>query len=178
MGVRKKKGFTKEELHKYSIALNNPFLSDFTIKAKSFEKSGNDEHIGEGDDAFILQDVTLYEDDAFTKMYCSPDRRMHLAMLSPRGHHLLNWIAQKIDPGHDLIWINRHAYMEESEIKRQETYVSAVADLVEHKILNRASFSVDVYWINPFFFFKGNRLKKYSTHIKKENVKTFKKSKK
>ncbi|MEB4918416.1 hypothetical protein RXP95_29895, partial [Pseudomonas aeruginosa] len=133
--------------------------------------------IGDGEDAYILHDLTLYEDDAFTKVYCSPDRRMHLAMLSPRGHHLLSWVAQKIDHGNDLIWINRHAYMEESDIKRPETYVSAAADLVEHKILNRASFSVDVYWINPFFFFKGNRLKKYASHIKKENVKTFKNKK-
>ena len=178
MAVRKKKGFTDEELRKYSNALNNPFLSDFTIKAKSFEVAGQETRGGDGDESFIMSDTALYESDSFVKVYCSPDRRMHLATLSPRGHHLLNWIGQKIGHGVDLIWINRHAYMEESDIKRSETYISAVADLVEHKILNRASFSVDVYWINPFFFFKGNRLKKYATHLKREDIKGFKTIKK
>jgi hypothetical protein len=176
--TRKKKGFTDDELKKYSIVLNNPFLTDFTLKAKSFEKEGNELMIGDGDDAHILSDSVLFESDKFTKFYSSPERRLHLATLSPRGHHLLSWVSQKICDGNDLIWINRHAYMDESGIKRQETYISAVSDLVEHKVLNRASFSVDVYWINPYFFFKGNRLKKYGSYLKKENIKSFKKSKK
>lgn len=131
--------FTAEELIKRAKKYSNPFLNGVDIEVEDIEEVKNT--------------------DSFVKVYCSPDRRLHLAMLSPRGHHLLNWIGQKIDHGVDLIWINRHAYMGESDIKRAETYISAVADLVEHKILNRASFSVDVYWINPFFFFKGNRLK-------------------
>jgi hypothetical protein len=45
--------------------------------------------------------------------------------------------------------------MDESGIKRQETYISAVSDLVEHKVLNRASFSVDVYWINHISFLRA-----------------------
>lgn len=166
-----KKKFDIELLKRYSNAMSNPFVGEFRIKANSFEKEGTNTPIGEGDDAYILFDRILYESDPFVRSYCSSDRRLHLARLSPRGHHLLNWIYQKIEYGIDLIWINRHAYMEESGIKRSETYVSAVADLVEYKLLSRAPFSVDVYWINPYFFFKGNRLKKYPEQINKEDVK-------
>jgi hypothetical protein len=155
--MRNKK-FTTEELRKKAIEYRNPYTG-VHVEIEGVEEVDE-------------------RPDSFVKVYCSPDRILTMVMLSPRGHHLLNWIGQNIDHGVDLIWINRHAYMEESGIKRSETYISAVADLVEHKILNRASFSVDVYWINPFFFFKGNRLKKYATHLKKEDIKGFKTVKK
>lgn len=167
---RSLKEFDNDTLKRLSVIWNNPFLVDFKLKARSFKFAGKDMDIGEGDDAWILSDVILSEHDKFTKVYCSPDRRKHLALLSPRSLHLYYWIIQNIDDGSDLIWINRHLYMRESEIKRQETFVGALAGLIDNSVLSKAPKYTDLYWINPYFFFKGNRIKKYKNLITKQDI--------
>ena len=172
---RKRKEFTEEELRRYSIVMDNPFLTEFTLKVNGVNQDGNNIMIGDGDDAYIMQDTVLYESDRFAKIFCSTDRRKHLALLSPRAHHLYGWIVQKIESGNDLVCIDRHSYMSESSIKRQETYLAAISDLIEFSVIAKSGLSIDTYWVNPFFFFKGNRIKKYVNYIKKGDVKKKKK---
>jgi hypothetical protein len=59
--------------------------------------------------------------------------------------------------------------MQENKISSLNTYKDAIKELIKYGFVNSTTVQ-DVYWINPEFFFKGDRLKKYSSNVKKEDI--------
>lgn len=101
-----------------------------------------------------------YEYTSYTKLFCSPERRFETNKLSPRSKELLLWIMYQIPNAQEFIWINKKMYMEESNITSIDTYKKCIKELVINDFLT-PTIKLDVYWINPDKFFKGNRLEKY-----------------
>lgn len=166
-----KKLFSDQELERWSIYWGNP-LADPSIMKGSLapNKSVGEMRIGEGEDMVELDGKMMLEAQDYARVFMSLENKKLLSNLSPRGTHLLFWLMAKVVKGHDLILIDRHQYMKDSGISRQETYMNAVADLVMAKILNKAPRFTDMYFINPHVFFKGSRLMKYRSGLKPENI--------
>ncbi len=103
----------------------------------------------------------------YTKLFCSSERRLLINALSPRSKELYLWLMFEITSGDDYIWINKQRYMSENSISAVNTYKEAVRELVRYAFLS-PTIKTGVYWINPNFFFKGDRISKYPKNIVKE----------
>lgn len=167
-----KKTYTADELERLSVVQPNPLVDGSVLRgmAKS-DAASRDLRIGDGDDSLDVGHAYLIEGEEYAKIFTTATNRKLLSNLSPRGVHLLMWLINKVIKKCDLIHIDRHSYMKESGISRQETYMNAIADLVMAKILYRYPLYTDLYFVNPHIFFKGNRLFKYRALLKPEKIK-------
>ena len=102
----------------------------------------------------------------YVKVYITPERRLIISKLSPAGKELLLWLMYELETGKDYLWINKSRFMLENSTSLN-TYKKAVDELVRYGML---AFTVvkDVYWINPDFLFKGDRISKYPKNIQKK----------
>ena len=166
-----KKLFSDQELERWSIYWGNPLANPGIMKGSlAPNKLVGDVRIGDGEDMVEIEGKMILESQEYARLFMSFENRNLLSSLSPRGTHLLFWLMNKVVKGHDLILIDRHQYMKDSNISRQETYMNAVADLVMAKVLNKAPRFTDLYFINPHIFFKGSRLMKYKSELKPDNI--------
>lgn len=97
----------------------------------------------------------------YAKVFATADYRTRINKLTLRGKEMFLWLLYTVKMGEDSVWINRERYMEEMDISSNTTIVATIKDLVKHNIIAPTMQKKDVYWINPNFFFKGDRLKKY-----------------
>jgi hypothetical protein len=157
-----KKTYTADELERLSVVQGNPLVNGGLLKGSAKKEVSADEiRLGDGEDSLDIGSAVLFEGEEYVKLFTNVENRKLLSGLSPRGVHLLVWLMHKVIRKCDLIHIDRHKYMKEADISRQETYMHAIADLVMAKILYRYPLYSDLYFINPHVFFKGNRLLKY-----------------
>ena len=141
---------TKKEIVEYiEKSSTNPFV--FTLEIPVLENLREE------------QQGQYYEVTPYTKVFACSKRRKILANLSTKASHLLLWIIMDIRSGKDVIIINKKRYEEESGLTLP-TIRSAIKELIEKGLL---AFTVykDTYYINPMFFFKGSRPKKYPENL-------------
>lgn len=170
-----KKTYTAEELERLSVVQPNPLVNGGVLRGCArVDPASREIRVGDGDDSFDIGHAILIEEEEYAKLFTSAANRKLLSSLSPRGVHLLMWLIHKVIKKCDLIHIDRHNYMKESGISRQETYMNAIADLVMAKILYRYPLYSDLYFVNPHVFFKGNRLFKYRSLLNPAKVKNAK----
>jgi hypothetical protein len=105
-----------------------------------------------------------HELTSHAKLFCDPDKRYLNNSLSLRAKELLLWVMFQTTSSKDYIWINKTMYMEENNVTSINTYKEALADLIKKKYLG-ITLIKDVYWINPKYFFKGDRVKKYPNNV-------------
>jgi hypothetical protein len=166
-----KKTYTNEELERLSIVQGNPLVDGSVLRGSAKKDlSAEAVRIGDGEDSLDIGGAVLFEGEEYAKLFTNSSNRKMLAKLSPRGVHLMVWLIQKVIRKSDLVHIDRHKYMKDSGVSRQETYMNAITDLVMAKILYRYPLYSDLYFINPHVFFKGNRLLKYKDLLKAENI--------
>lgn len=166
-----KKTYTADELEKLSIVQPNPLVNGGELRGSAKKDPSAEEiRLGDGEDTLLIGAAILLEGEEYAKIFTTAANRKLLSKLSPRGVHLLMWLIHKVIKKCDLIHIDRHAYMKEADISRQETYMHAIADLVMAKILYRYPLYSDLYFINPQVFFKGNRLLKYKALIDPDRI--------
>lgn len=137
----------------------NPFTSALVIvtvrvNLDSFKSDGED----------MLPATQRLEKDEFCKFYCSSERRLSLNKISLRGKELLLWVLFELKYGEDFIRLNKVRYMRENGISSVNTFKDALKDLIRNGIL-ATTVETDVYWINPFYFFKGNRVNKFKQNV-------------
>ncbi len=145
----------------------NVFLDKLEVLVSRVRSDNNykvhDVHSGE-DAIFELANYD-YEKVAYCKVFADAGRRLKMVQLSPRAKDLLLWVMYEVKQGKDWIWLNKVRYMEENNIGSINTYRTALNDLIKKKYLGITVIS-DVYWINPDFFFNGNRIKSFPNNIK------------
>jgi len=129
----------------------NPFLSNFEILAV---KSNNTEY-----SVIVEQDkkVNVYVEDVYRKT---------VAELTNNGKSLFLYIMYKLESNKDYITINKDKYMIENNITSLNTFKSSVSELKRLAIISDVATKKWTYWINPRFFFNGNRAEKFSNHVK------------
>lgn len=104
------------------------------------------------------------EKTASCRLYITPSNRKHITNLSARAKELLMWIMYRVESNKDYLWINKKLYMEEACVKSINTYKDSFRELIKEGIFQFADVK-DCYWINPNFFFNGNRVAKYPDNI-------------
>ena len=138
----------------------NPFSLSLEIKVKELELLNA--YKKEGDD--WMRVTNEIEDTPFTKMFITAERRIIVSNLSPAAKELYLWIMFEIDAGKDALWINKERYMLENHTSIN-TYKKALEDLIRYAIISQTVVQ-GVYWFNPDFFFRGDRIKKYPKNLK------------
>ena len=83
--------------------------------------------------------------------------------LSSRARDLFLWITYELDSGKDFLWINKVRYMKECTVSLN-TYKESILDLTTAGVITPTVYH-DTYWINPLFFFNGDRIKKYQDKL-------------
>lgn len=138
----------------------NPFSISLEIKVKELELLNA--YKKDGDEWMPVTNEV--EDTPFTKMFITSERRIIVSNLSPAAKELYLWIMFEIDAGKDALWINKERYMLENHTSIN-TYKKALEDLIRYAIISQTVVQ-GVYWFNPDFFFRGDRIKKYPKNLK------------
>lgn len=139
----------------------NPCTTSLIIPVNELEFKGQYKKDG---DVFINASKEV-EATPYAKIYITAERRKLVAGLSSSAKELYLWIMYEIDPSEDALWINKQRYMEENNTSLN-TYKKSVEELIRYAFI-AYTIVKDVYWINPDFFFRGDRVNKYPTKIKK-----------
>lgn len=151
--------------------MSNPltFASDFIVRVRDMDKTIDMVDVNAIKDGVITSPpnkiVSRYvvEDELFTKIYSTSALRKNLMGCTPKAKDLLWFIVYELECGKDWLWINKKRYMEESNVSLN-TYKAAIKELVRYNFI-QVTLYTDVYWINPMYFFKGDRIKKYPKHV-------------
>lgn len=138
----------------------NPFSISLEIKVKELELL----NAYKKDDDDWMPVTNEVEDTPFTKIYITSERRIIVSNLSSAAKELYLWIMFEIDAGKDALWINKERYMLENHTSIN-TYKKALEDLIRYAIISQTVVQ-GVYWFNPDFFFRGDRIKKYPKNLK------------
>lgn len=158
MNTKKKPVITEEQLG------YNPFVKPLVIKVRSVEFKGQ-YRLNEKEE--LYENVTgRIEYGEVCKFYCSADRRNIRSKLSPRACQMVLWIMNELRYSEDFIWMNKNRYMREHDISSVSTYKGCIDELIRYGHIT-PTLVKDVYWINPDFMFKGDRIKKYPKNLEK-----------
>ena len=147
---------------KYSELGINPCRNNLKIPVGYIEFKNSFQKDIEGD---WLHTKQLVDKSASCKLYTIPQNRKLVAKLSPCAKELYLWIMYELESGKEAIWINRERYLEENRTSLN-TFRKAVDELVKNAIIAYTVIK-DVYWINPSYFFNGDRIKMYPDCIEK-----------
>jgi hypothetical protein len=100
-----------------------------------------------GDIKYFFKDFGV-----FTKMF----KGFKFSELSTEGIRMLEYIADKLKPNSDYIFVSYADYVTFSNSKSRNAYYRAIDDLVDKKII-ALSMSANMFYVNPMKVFNGNR---------------------
>ena len=139
----------------------NPFLTNLKVLVNNVKIAGQWSVDKDGDMLPVMMEL---EKVPFSKVFLDSERRNMMVSLSPRAKDLLLWVIYECEPNEDWIWINKTRYMSETGVSAHNTYIGAVNELIRHGFIIRTTIT-NVYWINPHYFFNGNRVKCFPNNI-------------
>ena len=140
---------------------SNPFVFGLEIPVIHYEDRYKYVMDFEG---ILTNEVYSIDHEKGTKVYVSSERRKLIAKLTPNACKLLKWVEQELDYNSDWFWLNKDRYMDESAVA-YNTYKKSIMELQVNSFLSKTAMS-DVFWLNPHYFFFGNRVKKYENNLK------------
>ena len=147
--------FTYKDLGK------NPCVSSLEVPVKTLVMKHQFQQ--DKDDNTLVNVEIQVEALHFSRIYVTSERRKLVSALSMSAKELYLWIMYEIETGEDALWINKDRFMEENNTSLN-TFKKAVEELVRYAFI-AYTIVKEVYWINPDFFFKGDRMKKYPKNI-------------
>lgn len=103
-----------------------------------------------------------YEYVPYSKVYATKAHREVILQLKPSVTKVFLWCVFKITHGSDILVVNKVKVAKMLDMS-YPTVVKGFAELERYGIL--AQKSTKEYWINPDFFFKGNRIAKYPNNV-------------
>jgi hypothetical protein len=130
---------------------DNPYIDDLELLQKNFWKDDKLYFID------VSNKVTLYEFRAKKEMLLSLNAEVVKMMMV---------IVASIQDRIDSVYLNKDTYCKKAKIGNKMFY-KCIDKLVEIKAIERHKGKASTYWINPAFFFAGNRLNKYPDNITK-----------
>lgn len=159
--------YKRPKIDEEKMDRGNPFVGNLRV---SVRKQVYEQYIKTATGFELGERVLELEYTPFSRIYTTSEHRRIWNGLSSRAKELLQWIVYTIEYNKDWLWVNRERYMDESSIQSFNTYNAAVKELVDTLFLAKST-TQDVYFINPEFFFKGNRITKYRDKIEIINEK-------
>lgn len=151
-----------------SKLVNNPFTNELLIPVRSFKTkseylSAEEVKAGLVTKIHKLEEEHILEQEEFTKVYNKSAFRLHIFERTEKARSLFLWLVYEVDSGKDYLWINKERYMSEASVSIN-TYKAALEELCLNKIITPTIYS-EYYWINPTFFFNGNRINKFPNNL-------------
>lgn len=147
----------------------NPFVRELIILANEVVE---EKHLFEArsytDNVFVTAGEKrklnfILEKQAYTKIYVSASFRKQVAGLKNCTKSLFLWLSYEIKPSKDYIVLNVDRYKKESDVTHN-TMMVGIIELINNSIIGKTKFD-NVYWINPAYFFSGNRMRKYPSSV-------------
>lgn len=150
---RKKPDFKNEKMG------DNPFVNGLEIYTnKKFKKVTN--KYDERDEQEFEYEATPY-----TKVFDVPNDKKNIIDLPIRCKELYLYLIHSLTAAEDYLWIDKKVYMAHMGIKSLNTYKDAVNGLCESSYIAKHTRLANVFWINPYYFFKGSRINKYPKKV-------------
>ncbi len=154
-----------------SKLISNPFVNspEFTIRIREFREETDVVNLNKISNGVILQAAfkiptsRVVEQENYTKLFTRQAFRLHIMALPSRARDLFLWITYELDSGKDYLWINKVRYLAECTVSLN-TYKESILDLTTGGVITPTVYN-DTYWINPLFFFNGDRIKKYQDKL-------------
>jgi hypothetical protein len=145
----------------------NPFSGPLQIPVNKHESVDKFEL----KDKIVMPLVLNSEYERSVKFYLNKSRRSVYSTMSPSSNKLLVWVLQELVENKDFFWLNKDRFKEEAGMAHN-TYKKSIDELQLYGLL-AATIYPDVFWINPHYFFFGNRVNKYpkSVYIKQNRAK-------
>lgn len=115
----------------------------------------------------IVEETTknIVEKQEFINLYkignCDVYTSFLFNVLNSQGRDLFLYILANIGRGKDQIKLDYSLLQVKMNISKN-TYYKAVNNLKDNSVI--ASYRKGIYWINPYFFFRGDRIKYYKTN--------------
>ena len=146
----------KKPKFEYSDIGINPFRGNLRISSSILEFKDSYQMLEEGS---LINATKIVDNTPSCRLFTLSNNRLYVSKLTLSGKELFLWIMFSVEPGKEVLWINKDRYMVENSTSIN-TYKRAIEDLVKNAVI---AFTVvkDVYWINPLYFFNGDRLKMY-----------------
>ena len=104
---------------------------------------------------------SLVDTDKYTKVYTNPKYRKIIISLPSSSKTLYLWFIYVLISGQDYVYFNKKLFMQESSISSINTIKTALSGLIDNRIIAISSVK-DYYYINPLYFYSGDRVKKYN----------------
>lgn len=139
----------------------NPFSETLEVKVSQIEDKSKTLVIPDGEKVPMHYYV---EKDKSTRIYLSAANRETVMGLSTGAMRMYVFILHDIKPASDWITVLPEWYKENGG-KSLNVYKQAIAELVEAKYITPTLYKW-TYWINPRFFYPGNRINKYPDNLK------------
>ena len=145
---------------------DNPFVKDLYISVSVLKDNNNYIKHPEENDALYTPKEYYFERQINSKVFRSKHTKQIVLNLNPPAKDLLWWIMFELQAKTDYIHINKTDTSKELKVSTK-TIERALKTLCskEIKILCKSK-EIDVYFLNPIFFFSGDRKKKYPQRCK------------
>ncbi|HEY4323615.1 MAG TPA: hypothetical protein VGN20_06505 [Mucilaginibacter sp.] len=139
----------------------NPFLNSLIVPVNKVESA--DRFKQDGSEWY----KSGYDYDAaeYCKVFSNAKNRQMMVTLSPRAKDLFLWIIYEAEKSKDHLWLNKDRYMDESGVKALNTYRMALKELIVRGLIVKTVVS-GVIFLNPHFFYNGNRIKSFPDNVK------------
>lgn len=138
----------------------NPFTVSLEIPLTKTKMK--DSYVQDGE--FLMPKEIEYEATSSTKVYTDKILKEITCSLHPSTCKLYLWVIHSVYKQEDMIYINKETVMKDLKIKSINTLKKAIDELVRYGFIT-ASREKDIWWINPMYFFKGNRVNKYPKNL-------------
>lgn len=155
-----------KELNPDSLG-KNPFIESLSIPVNKIPVIGQykvTKELAVDGKAIMIPVEIEVESEPHCKVYNDARRRKMMVVLSKPGKELFLWLIYEMEAGKDYVWVNKKRYLKENDIKSQNTYRTAVNDLIFNGYIVK-TLATDVYWINPTLFFNGSRKSKFPKNV-------------
>jgi hypothetical protein len=150
-----------------NLLKTNPFVVNYAIPYRVISKEKllsenvgvHNEHTGTIKERFKIDQTP------FTKVFQDVGYRDVIMRYSENALRLFVWITFNLNSGEDYIWINHTLFLKKTDIIKKKDYEEALQELIRYGLLAYSPIA-DVYWVNPFIIFCGNRVIKYPNNLK------------
>lgn len=158
----------RKKLPKNQVVVPNTLVGSDPIFVKRIEDNTERRFVVEEDGSLrpFKPRSKYMEVIPFVKFYCDPEFIENFcALLSNSAKSMFMWIMFEIKSGEDVIEIDYPKYASMNNIRSLTTAKKAVEELVHRKFLQETNVR-DVFYINPWYAFKGSRTRKYKSNVK------------
>lgn len=140
-------------------------VNPFSVSLEIVINKGVEDGVYKYDGEHYLPNEIEYEDSIYTRIYTDKTLREITNTLSSVSCKIYLWIIHAIYKQEDYIFIDRKRIMEELQIKSVNTLKKSYDELTRYGFIT-PSREKDIWWINPMYFFKGNRVIKFPKCVK------------